>query len=195
MSTLVLASASPRRRELLGLLGVLFEVLPSDVDERRRPGERPVAYVDRLAREKAGRGASLRPGAIVLAADTCVVCEDAILDKPGDDAEAGTAALRRLSGRSHTVLTGVAVSGPRGLGAVTVETMVSFRALSPGEIAWYVALGEGRDKAGGYGIQGHAGLFVKAISGSSSNVVGLPLAETVQLLAEAGLGLPWQARP
>ncbi len=187
--SLVLASASPRRRELLSLLGVRFEVVVADVDERVRPGEAPAAYVERLAREKAAAVATRRPGARVLAADTAVCLGTELFGKPDDPAHAARM-LRRLSGNAHTVLTGVAVAGGRAVARV-VETTVRFRALTEGEIAWYVATGEGADKAGAYAVQGIGGLWVRSVEGSPSNVIGLPLAETAELLAEAGLSLPW----
>jgi septum formation protein len=186
---LVLASASPRRRELLGHLGLPFEVKTSDIDERPRAGEAPRAYVERLAREKAAVVAPAHPGALVLAADTAVVQGAAILGKPRDAAESADM-LRRLSGQLHAVLTGIAVAG-YAQGSRVVETAVQFRPLSAAEIAWYVASGEGADKAGAYAVQGIGGLFIRALNGSPSNVVGLPLAETAELLEQAGLRLPW----
>lgn len=182
---LVLASASPRRAELLRAAGFEFEIHPVDVDERVRAGESPAAYVQRLAEEKARRAcAELRDDdAIVLAADTTVVVDGEILAKPEDDAESA-AMLRRLSGRSHEVLTGVAVRRG-GHEATHVETStVEFALLSDAEIAWYVRSGEGRDKAGGYAIQGLAARFIPRIGGSYSNVVGLPIA-TVYALVRA----------
>jgi septum formation protein len=187
---LVLASASPRRRELLGQLGLQFDVSPADLDETVRVGEAPRTYVERLALEKAQAVALKHPGSLALAADTSVVVDQEILGKPGDEAEAGRAMLRRLSGRSHAVLTGVAVAGPL-LRSLVVETWVEFRPLSDAEVEWYVGTGEGRDKAGGYAMQGKAGAFITAIRGSSSSVIGLPLAETMGLLGLAGLPLPW----
>jgi len=186
---LVLASASPRRRELLGHLAVPFEAMSADVDERTEPSETPLAYVERLACQKAAVAAAARPGALVLAADTAVVLGAEILGKPRDPAEAA-AMLRRLSGRPHTVLTGIAVAG-RARASRVVETTVHFRVLGEPEIAWYVATGEGADKAGAYAVQGIGGLFVRALFGSASNVVGLPLAETAELLEQAGLPMPW----
>ncbi len=183
---LVLASASPRRRELLSHLGVSFEVRPADIDEALKPGEPARAYVERLSREKALRGGGT---ALTLAADTSVVLDEVVLGKPGDDRALGAEMLRRLSGRAHEVMTGIAVSGPRGLASRVVVSTVHFRALSEAEIAWYVATGEGADKAGGYALQGRAGAFITSVEGSPSNVIGLPLAETVALLREAGLAL------
>ena len=192
---LVLASASPRRRELLGQLGLVFEVSAADIDETPRPGEAAGPYVQRLAREKARAVASRRPGAWVLAADTTVALEERLLGKPRDAAEAREM-LTHLSARTHAVHTGVALAGgPEGAEhALVVHTRVTFRALSAGEIAWYVATGEPLDKAGSYAIQGKGGFLVAAVEGSPTNVIGLPLGETLDLLARAGVALPWSAR-
>lgn len=181
---LILASASPRRRELLGHLGVPFEVAPADLDESLLAGEHAAAYVERLARSKA-KGEGLR-----LAADTSVVIDDEVLGKPGNDASLGATMLRRLSGRAHQVMTGIAVSGPHGITSRVVISEVHFRKLNEAEIAWYVSTGEGADKAGGYALQGRAGTFITSVVGSPSNVIGLPLADTVELLRAAGLRLP-----
>lgn len=188
---LVLASGSPRRRELLGHLGLQFEVISAGVDEAVHPGEPAGEYVLRVAREKASAGARLRPGALVLAADTTVVLEGAILGKPSGEEEARQM-VRSLSGRRHSVLTAVALDGA-GQASAVVETAVWFRPLSEAEIAWYAATGEPLDKAGSYALQGAGGMLVQRIEGSVSNVVGLPLAETVELLARAGHPLPWSA--
>ena len=185
---LILASASPRRRELLSHLGVPFEVKPADLDESLLPSEHATAYVERLARAKA-RGEGL-----ILAADTSVVIDDEVLGKPGTDAKLGADMLRRLSGRAHEVMTGVAVSSPSGVRSKVVISQVHFRKLSESEIAWYVSTGEGADKAGGYALQGRAGAFITSVVGSPSNVIGLPLAETVELLRAAGLALPMDQR-
>jgi len=189
---LVLASASPRRRALLQGLGVAFEAVAPGVDESVRAGESPRDYVLRVAVEKAAQGARLRPGALVLAADTSVVLEDRILGKPSGEAEAREM-VRALSGRRHSVLTGVALDGAARASAV-VETAVWFRPLAEAEIAWYASTGEPLDKAGAYAIQGAGGVLVQRIEGSASNVVGLPLAETAELLRQAGFKLPWSAR-
>lgn len=186
---LILASASPRRRELLGHLGVPFEVRPADLDETIHAKEGAHVYVERLARSKAGTPSD----SIVLAADTSVVIDDEVLGKPGHDAALGAEMLRRLSGRAHEVLTGIAVSGPKGVVSRVVASQVHFRALSAAEIAWYVGTGEGADKAGGYALQGRAGAFITSIVGSPSNVIGLPLTDTVELLRTAGLLLPMDA--
>jgi nucleoside triphosphate pyrophosphatase len=185
---LVLASASPRRRQLLEQLGMRFEVQPAEIDEAFRPGEHPRAYVERIARRKAEAGARRAPGAIVLAADTTVAIGERILGKPMDAIEAEMM-LTALSGREHAVLTAVALGG--ALGGCTVETRVHFRALSHEEIAWYVATGEPLDKAGAYAIQGAGGAWVTRIEGSASNVIGLPLVETLDLLKGVGVALPW----
>lgn len=190
---LVLASASPRRRELLGHLGLSFEVQPADLDERQREGEPAADYVLRLAREKALAVAADRPDVAVLAADTSVVVDGEVLGKPGADAASGAQMLRRLAGRVHQVMTGVAVARAGTVRARVVTTEVEMRPLSEAEIAWYVATGEGQDKAGGYAVQGRAGAFVRAVVGSPSSVIGLPLAETVELLRESGVPLPWSA--
>jgi len=189
---LILASNSPRRRGFLQQLGLSFEVQAADLDESVRSGEVPTAYVERLAREKAQAVAGKAPGALVLGADTTVVAGEAILGKPVDASDAERM-LASLSGREHDVFTGVAVAGPVVLSQV-VRTRVRFRAVSAQEIAWYVRTGEPLDKAGAYAIQGIAGAFVTAIEGSPSSVVGLPLAETVELLRRAGYPLPWEAR-
>jgi septum formation protein len=184
---LVLASASPRRRELLSGLGLRFTVRSSEIDETPRPGEAPGAYVLRLAREKVL--AVGRPGELVLAADTSVVVDEQILGKPRDDADAERM-LRLLAGREHEVLTGVAVLDPMGrLAAGVARTVVRMAPLSAEEIAWYVATGEPRDKAGAYAIQGLGALFVEAVTGNYSNVVGLPIPTVYRLFAELGYDL------
>lgn len=188
-SSLVLASASPRRLDLLRLAGLEPLVCPADIDESRRPDEPAVAYVARLAREKA-RCAPVEPGTVVLAADTAVVLDAELLGKPGDAAEA-VAMLRRLRGRAHRVSTGVAVVPPGGgLAETVVTTEVVMAALSDAAIDAYVATGEPLDKAGAYGIQGRAAAFVERIDGSWTNVVGLPLVETLDLLRDAGVHVP-----
>ncbi|ATB27153.1 Maf family protein [Melittangium boletus] len=190
---LVLASASPRRRELLGQLGLAFEVSAADIDETPRAGETAGAYVLRLAQEKARTVATRRPGTWVLAADTTVALEDTLLGKPHDAAEARRM-LGLLSGRTHEVHTGVALAGPGAEHATVVRTRVTFRSLSPEEITWYAATGEPLDKAGSYAIQGKGGFLVASVEGSPTNVIGLPLGETLELLGRAGLALPWSAR-
>lgn len=183
----VLASASPRRRELLARLGIQPVVRPADVDEGTLPGEGPAAHVARLAHDKA-HAAERGADDLVVAADTEVVLDGAVLGKPVDDA-AAAALLRSLSGRAHVVLTGVHVLlGDREASAVEA-TEVRFRDLGDDEIAAYVATGEPFDKAGGYGIQGAGGMFVERIDGSDTNVVGLPLATVVRLVREVGVTL------
>lgn len=179
---LVLASGSPRRQELLAGLGVAFTVRVADVDETPLPGEAVEPLVVRLAREKAA--AVAEPGAVVLAADTMVSCEGRLLGKPVDAADA-TAMLRALSGRTHEVTTGVAVLAEREA-TTAVVSRVTFVDLSDEDIAWYLATGEPFDKAGAYGLQGIGARFVRSIDGSPTNVIGLPLAETVEALAAAG---------
>jgi septum formation protein len=182
---LILASASPRRSELLRAAGFDFQVVPADVDERPLPGESPDTYVRRVALDKALAVAACLPDAVVLAADTCVVVDDAILGKPADEADAASM-LAMLSGRPHDVLTGVAVIGPAGTRVESADSRVVFAPLSAGEIAWYVASGEPSDKAGAYAIQGLASRFVERVEGSYSNVVGLPVALVYRLLREQG---------
>ncbi len=187
MRPIILASASPRRAELLSQLGVPFTAAPVDIDETPRPGEPPAHYVERLAREKAAAGLARarQADSLVIGSDTTVVCDDRILAKPADESEAA-AMLASLSGRSHRVMTAVALAGEHGCYARLVTTEVRFRELSDSEIRAYCRTGEPLDKAGGYGIQGRGGVFVSGLWGSYSAVVGLPLEETGQLLAEAG---------
>jgi nucleoside triphosphate pyrophosphatase len=194
---LVLASASPRRAELLRAAGFEFEVLPTNVDERVRDGEAPAQYVRRLAAEKSSavsraarpfdgrdRGAESRAlPVVILAADTTVVVDGDILGKPRDDDEVA-AMLRRLSGRWHEVLTGISLrSGAAEAGRVET-TRVLFASLGAADIEWYIQSEEGRDKAGAYAIQGLASRFIPRIEGSYSNVVGLPISAVVELLPE-----------
>ena len=181
MPALVLASASPRRAELLTAAGFAFDVDPVDVDESMHAGETPAAYVERVARLKAGVAAARHPHRVVVAADTAVVIGDAVLGKPKDEDDARDM-LRQLSGRSHEVLTGVVVAA-HGVRAHVERTRVWFRALSAEEIAWYVASGEPMDKAGAYAIQGLASRFIPRIEGSYSNVVGLPVSVLADILA------------
>lgn len=187
MQTLVLASASPRRHELLARLGVHFTVDAADIDESVYPGEAPRDYVVRMARQKAETVAARRgDGAPVLAADTTVVIDDDILGKPAEHF-AGLAMLARLSGRTHSVITAVCLLSADGVAALEVETRVTFLTLNREVCEQYLATPEPWDKAGGYAIQGLGGALVSAIEGSYSNVVGLPLAETWQLLAAHGI--------
>ncbi|WP_439887563.1 Maf family protein [Pseudomonas sp. MBLB4123] len=196
MATLYLASGSPRRRELLAQIGVPFTPRIVPVDECVLPGESAEAYVERLAREKALAAlATLEQAAdaVVLGADTAVVLEGRILGKPADRSEA-LETLGALSGREHQVLTAVALASPARVASRVVVSRVGFRALSRAEIEAYWASGEPRDKAGSYGIQGLAAVFVRQLQGSYSAVVGLPLCETAELLAEFAIPC-WQARP
>jgi septum formation protein len=193
---LCLASASPRRRELLAQLGILHVVAPADIDEGGRDGESPADYVVRMAREKAERVAAdpaRSRGLPVLGADTSVVLQGRVLGKPADAAES-RAMLALLSDRTHEVLSAVTLLGAHGSASRLARTEVRFRRIEPAEAAAYWASGEPRDKAGGYAIQGRAAAFVAWISGSYSGVVGLPLFETAALLAQAGL-LPWYGAP
>ena len=184
---LVLASASPRRRQLLTDAGIPFETAAVDIDETPRPGEAPDQYVQRLALEKGRAARRYHPDAAILGADTAVVLAGEIFGKPIDDADA-TRMLERLSGRSHDVLTGVALLWPGGERVAIDRTAVWFKRLSVSDVTQYVASGEPRDKAGAYAIQGAAAGFVERIDGSHSNVVGLPMAVVLQLLADAGIG-------
>ncbi|MDF2445065.1 MAG: septum formation protein Maf [Moraxellaceae bacterium] len=183
---LFLASTSPRRRELLAQLGLEFSVLRVDIDESRRDGEAPADYVARLAREKAVAGVAAAGEGVVVAADTTVVLGDDILGKPASQEEA-VAMWSRLAGRAHRVLTGVAVGHRERLEVRVVATTVRFRPIDAAEMRAYWASGEPVDKAGGYAIQGRGAIFVTGIDGSYSNVVGLPLAETAELLARFGI--------
>jgi septum formation protein len=208
-TTLVLASGSPRRRELLERFGMAFDVRPTDVDEAVRPGEDAEDLVRRLAVEKAQAAVDAAPEGelVVVSADTVVAIDHDVLGKPVDEADA-VRMLRRLSGRTHRVLTGVAVASRSGVlddafppadgGGVALGTAVDIEVevaatevtmvdLGDAEIAWYVATGEPLDKAGAYGIQGRGGIFVSSLFGSFDNVVGLPLTTTRRLLGQAGL--------
>jgi septum formation protein len=184
---IILASSSPRRRELLGALGLSFTIDVPDVDERLLPGEDPRTHVLRLAAEKARKVAGRHGGGLVIAADTVVVLDDRIIGKPEDEAEARRI-LERLAGKTHRVYTGVAVADAAG-GSVESKvacSRVTMSAMGKGEIAGYVATGEPLDKAGAYAVQGLGGRFVSRVSGSLSNVIGLPLEELAELLEEAG---------
>ena len=198
-SAIYLASRSPRRRELLKQIGVKFDPLllrlatprGPDVDEAQHTGESAAAYVERTAREKAAFGLEVlgmrsmlyRP---VLAADTIVIVDDEVLAKPASAAEAETF-LRKLSGRAHEVRTAVALAIQGPLLSTTSVSSVTFRAIDDGEIKRYCATPEPYDKAGGYGIQGLAAVFVERIEGSYTGVMGLPLYETAHLLSQAGM--------
>ena len=195
MPTLYLASASPRRRELLTQIGVPFHVLASAVDESVLPGEAAESYVERLALAKARAGLALLDGAAdacVLGADTSVVLDGQILGKPADRAEA-LQMLRALSAREHQVLTAVALVSASQAASRVVSSCVRFCAISEAQMHAYWETGEPCDKAGGYAIQGLAAIFVQEVRGSYSAVVGLPLCETAQLLAAAHIPC-WQLR-
>lgn len=193
MAELFLASASPRRRELLAQIAVPCVTQIASIDENPLPAEPAAAYVERLAREKARAGLLAlggRDGAVVLGADTAVVLDGRILGKPADFAESRSM-LQALSGRSHQVLTAVALVADGREAARVVSSEVSFRPISEAEIEAYWASGEPCDKAGSYGIQGLAAVFVSRLQGSYSAVVGLPLCETAELLGEFGIAC-WQ---
>jgi septum formation protein len=188
---LYLASTSPRRRELLQQIGLSFDVLKVSVDETPLSDETPAEYVSRLAVSKARAGMELtEAGALVLAADTTVVCEGRIIGKPGSFEEA-VAIWDSLSDRCHQVLTGIALVRGERVAWRVVTTDVHFRALDRDQMAAYWETGEPLDKAGGYGIQGRGAVWVDRIAGSYSNVVGLPLAETADMLAGFGYSV-WQ---
>jgi septum formation protein len=188
---LILASASPRRRDLLTQAGYAFAVEAADIDESRHEGEEAGAYVLRLAEEKA-RAVFMRHQVVdiesaplvVLGADTSVVCDGEILGKPMD-VEDATRMLRMLSGRSHRVLTGIAVVTPAGTTSDVESTEVTFSRISEAELAAYCATGEPMDKAGAYGIQGYAARWIPRIDGCYFNVMGLPIARTVRLIEDA----------
>jgi septum formation protein len=183
---LILASASPRRMDLLRDAGFDFDVEPAHVDESALGGEAPRAYVARVAALKAQTIAAGHPDDIVLAADTTVVIDGEMLAKPADDDDARRM-LRRLAGRTHEVLTGVAVVAAGREESVVVATRVRFRPMTGADIDWYVASGEPLDKAGAYGVQGLASRFVESMDGSYSNVVGLPIDAVRALLEVSGL--------
>lgn len=182
----VLASTSPRRRDLLGRLGLVPEVRPVEVDETPRDAEDAHDLVLRLAAAKAEAGARGDDAEVVLAADTVVVLDGVVLGKPRDPDHARTM-LTALAGRTHEVVTGVAAVRGRERRRVRVTTAVTFRSLSRLEIDWYLATGEPVDKAGSYALQGAGAVLVRSLTGSDTNVVGLPLAETVTVLRELGV--------
>lgn len=207
MSTLILASSSPRRRELLERAGVALRVLPAPIDEEPRPGETAVTYAKRLARDKATaavrrldaalgqdpRTAGEAPPRWVLGADTVVTVDGLLLGKPADATEARSM-LERLAGREHHVVTGFGIldleRDKEGIQAVT--TRVRFKPMSRHEIDAYIAAGESMDKAGAYAIQGVGGYMVESIEGSYTNVVGLPLAQVIAMFEEMGA---WELLP
>src|SRR5947209_11203993 len=187
---LILASASPRRLDLLARIGVTPDaIVPAEIDERVPKGELPHRHAQRLAREKAEAVALQHPEALVLAADTVVAVGRRILPKVEDEATL-RACMKLLSGRRHRVLTGVALAGPgKAMRERLVETMIAMKRLSDEEIDYYASHGEWRGKAGGYALQGYGEVYVRHIAGSYSNVVGLPLAETRVLLKSAGYAI------
>jgi len=180
---LILASASPRRRQLLEMLGLEIEVRPSHIPEARGAGETPIAYVERLAREKAHSV----PGDLVLGADTTVQLDDTLLEKPADEDDA-LRMLRLLQGRSHSVITSVALVSHGQLRQATDVTAVTFRPCSDEFLRHYIATGEPMDKAGAYGIQGYGAALVERIDGDFFGVMGLPVRLVLRLLEEAGVG-------
>jgi septum formation protein len=185
---LILASGSPRRRELLGGIGIGFDVVVSDVEEKQEPGEAVDAYVRRLARDKGAAVAATHPDAWVLSADTVVFIDGHVLEKPTsrDDARA---MLAKIAGREHVVYTGVALQNRHTgfLEDTVVASKVRMIGLSADEIAWYVDTGEPMDKAGSYAVQGIGAMFIESIDGSYSNVVGLPLSVVYDMLKRAGV--------
>jgi septum formation protein len=184
----VLASSSPRRRELLANHGLAFTVLPADIDETERPGEDPAEYVHRLALEKAATIAQHNADALVIAADTTVDLDGRILGKP-TDADQARAMLRDLSGRTHRVHTGVCVRIGDRVASTVSSPEVEMVALSDAMIDWYIGTGEPFDKAGAYGMQSAAAVFVAAVHGSVSAVIGLPMHLVVGLAADVGVDL------
>jgi septum formation protein len=182
----ILASGSPRRRQLLDLIGIAHEVRPANIDETLRSRETPRRYAERLAREKASAVATRDPNLITIGADTIVVINKKILGKPANASQAA-AMLRHLSGREHTVVTAVAVSRGKKLRSAVEEVRVRFRTLRPGEIDAYIGTGEPMDKAGAYGIQGYGATIVECIDGDYFSVMGLSLVRLVGLMRDVGV--------
>ena len=182
----VLASASPRRRQLLELIGIEHDIQPANIDESVRPRETPARYAERLAREKASVVASRDPDRITIAADTTVVVNKKVLGKPENEEDARRM-LSMLSGREHTVITAIAVARGRKLRSAVEEVRVRFRRLHDDEINAYIATGEPMDKAGAYRIQGYGATIVECIEGDYFSVMGLPLAKLVDLLRDLGV--------
>ena len=189
---IILASQSPRRRELLSLIGIAHEIMPADLDESLLPEESPTEHAERLARSKAETVAAREPAAVVIGSDTIVVLDGDILGKPRDGAEAA-ATLRRLSGRTHTVHTAVAVArdGRTVSGVESVE--VTFRPLDDAQIEAYIATGEPMDKAGAYGLQGYGAVIVERVHGDYFAVMGLALGRLVALLEAVGVSYKFGA--
>jgi septum formation protein len=186
--TIVLASSSPRRAQLLAMLDLRFDVEPADIDERYAPGEEPAAHAERLAREKATAVASRRSDALVIGSDTVVVLDGDVLGKPGDDDDA-LRMLLRLQGREHTVATGIAIAYAGQIRSDVERVRVRFRAFDTERARAYVATGEPMDKAGAYGIQGYGAALVERIEGDYFAVMGLPVARMIRLLE--GLGFDY----
>lgn len=182
----VLASGSPRRQQLLELIGIHHEVRPSNIDETMRPREAPRRHAERLAREKASAAATREPEVVTIAADTIVVINRKVLGKPRDTEDARRM-LAMLSGREHTVITAVAVARGKKLRSAIEEVKVKFRRLRDDEIDAYIATGEPMDKAGAYGIQGFGATIVECVNGDYFAVMGLPLARVVMLLRDLGV--------
>jgi septum formation protein len=190
--SVILASQSPRRRELLTLVGIPHTVRPADIDEAYLPGEKPAAHAERLAREKAAVIARDEPDAVVIGSDTIVVVDGEVLGKPRDEQHAAEM-LARLSGRSHIVMTAVAVMW-RGVELSAVEQVgVTFHPLDAETVVAYIATGEPMDKAGAYGIQGYGATIVKRVDGDYFAVMGLPLQRLVRLMGQLGLGYRFAA--
>jgi septum formation protein len=182
----ILASQSPRRTELLRVIGLRHVVQPADIDESHFPNEEPIAHAERLAREKAARLSGGNPEDVVIGADTIVVLDGAILGKPMNEDDARTT-LRQLSGRTHRVHTAIAVARGSEVRSAVESVEVTFLPLSPADIDGYLATGEPMDKAGAYGIQGHGAVLVERIAGDYFAVMGLPLSRLVRLLREVGV--------
>ncbi len=189
----ILASASPRRRDLLTLVGIEHEVRPADIDESLLPGETPAAHAERLARTKARTIATREPDAVVIAADTIVVVDGQVLGKPRDERDA-RAMLQSLSGRTHTVLTAIAVARAARMESAVESVDVTFRPLTADEIVSYIATGEPMDKAGAYGIQGYGATIVERVDGDYFSVMGLGLRRLTDLLERIGAPYRFQAR-
>ena len=184
---IILASKSPRRQQLLRQLGVEFTIQTADIDETMFPGRKPKDEVARVSALKA-RAVVCAPDDLVISADTIVVADDTILGKPKDEADAARM-LRLLSGRAHTVMTGLSVRRGEAVSTTVVKTSVWFRQLTDGEIARYIATGEPMDKAGAYGIQGLAGVFVERLDGDYFSVMGLPVCTLGEMLQSCGVTL------
>jgi septum formation protein len=182
----VLASSSPRRRQLLDLIGIRHDVIPANIDESYLPGEAPAAHAERLARGKAASVAARVPDAVTIGADTIVVVDGDVLGKPRDEAHAAEM-LRRLSGRSHHVVTAVAAVWRGAMASAVEDVGVTFRPLTRDQIASYIATGEPMDKAGAYGIQGYGATIVERVDGDYFAVMGLALNRLVQLFERLGL--------